>query len=185
MSGILAAGSQVRVGFVLGGGLIGGVPNYGYVEQIALPDMEGCLYDTGQFESIAFDYTKGGVASRDYFVISATTAQDFSQTEDFGGLVAQTMQLCAPDLYGFVSRRDPVVVDHIPASLVGMVNVQQPNAVDSGATGPAAKPPDKCQGLPFFDYVSCETGLSTTGIKTGGIAIVVGGLILIAVLLRR
>jgi hypothetical protein len=180
MADILVAGSTVRVGFVISKGY-----DYTWIQDQALPAIEGCLYNTGQFEEISFDYTRGDLLSRDYFNIRAITVQDFGQAEDYGGLVAQTIQLCVPDLYAGITRRDPVVIDHVPTDAEGQQGIQQPNAVDSRATGRAPEPPGKCDNLAFFDYLACQTGFTTDGIKLGIPVVAVGGLVLLVLFLRR
>jgi len=173
MAKILKAGSRVRVGFLL---------NTEYFstdyENVIIPDLEGCLYGTGQFDLVEIYIDKGGVFARDTMIVVAVTAADFADFEDYGGLVAQVIQVCAPDVH--VSERKPVVIDAEPEATKNDPNVAHVNAID---TGP--KKQDKCKDLPFFDYLTCETGLSKGTIGIGGPVLLIGGLIILGVFLRR
>lgn len=172
---ILAAGSRARVGFSAAT-----MHDRSFIENTVFPDMEGCLYNTGQFQGLEFIYKEGGLFQNDYLLIIGTTAADFADTEDFGGLIAQTLEYCAPDVAQVVDHRDPVVVDAVPQSAVGQVGVQQVNATDSGV-----KPKGECDDRKGLDYLACQSGLSKDSIKVGIPVVGIGLLIGLALILRR
>jgi hypothetical protein len=180
---VLVAGSTVRVGFVIQQGY-----NKDWIRDNALPAIEGCLYDSGQFESLEFDYNDGGIFARDYLNVKAVTVLDFARTEDYAGLVIQVIRTCAPDLYVGITRRDPVIIDAVPREAEGKAGVQQPNAPEPLPRGnfpEGPKPPGKCEGLGFTDYLACQSGLSAEDVKFGFPLIAIGGLVLLALFLKR
>lgn len=147
----------------------------------------------------------GGFFARSYLQVNATTVLDFAQTEDFGGLVAQQIGLCAPDIE--ITRRDPVAVDYIPQAAVNQQGVQQPQSTGPGVICPpgyiytggffsacspapgsqAPNQPGRCDGAPTFtDYLACQSGITSTATKgillAGGLGL---GALLIITLTRR
>jgi hypothetical protein len=173
MGRILKAGSRVRVGFLLR-------TEYFTIDydNVIIPDLTGCLFDTGQFESVEIFIEKGGVFQRDSMIVVAITAADFNDFEDYGSLVAQEIGLCAPDL--IISERKPVIIDGEPDATKNDPNVAHVNATDSGRPDKQ----DKCKDLAFFDYLACESGISKSGLGIGLPVLLIGGLALILVLRR-
>lgn len=113
LGALLAAGSRVRVGFELSFFSI-------YDTQEVINNLEGCLGNTGQFSSLDITIVPSSFG-RHYLLVNAETARDFTKTEDFGALVAQTLQLCVPEVS--ISRRDVVAVDYVPPT--APANAQQ------------------------------------------------------------
>ena len=177
MAGVLVAGSRVRVGFAVAAANPDSsfYPDY----NVIFPDIEGCLYNTGQFEFVELFLSEGGYFAKDYITVVAITALDFTQAEDFGGLVAQQIGDCAPSL--IVIRRDPVKVDAVPDAAAGSSGVQQVNNQE----GQAPNAPGKCDNLSFVDAIGCNLGLSAEDAEIGVAALGIGALVLLVVVLKR
>jgi hypothetical protein len=171
---VLAAGSRVRVGFSVH------TEYFSTDYDVIKGDLEGCLYGTGQFEWVEIVVEKASVFERDYLLVIGVTAAEFGDTEDFGGLVAQLIETCTAGIT--ISARDPVKVDAIPEPVVGQSGVQQVNNQEGKDPN---RRPGSCEGLAFFDYLGCQTGLSPGGTKTGLIVLGLGGLIALGLFLRR
>jgi len=185
MAGKLASGSLVRIGLVLKNGNNGHFYTDDGILSEVIPTLEGCLYDTGQFENLEFDYQDGGYFSNDYLNIKAITADDFAKAEDFGGLVLQTFQLCEPGVFQTIVRQDPVIIDYVPQDVEGKSGVQQVNAVDSIPKGDAPKPPGRCDRLSGIEYVACQAGVNTDTVKYGGVFLGLGALFLLLVVAKK
>lgn len=177
MAGVLVAGSRVRVGFVV----VAANPDAGIYPDynVIFPDIEGCLYNTGQFEFVELFLSEGGYFAKDYITIVAITALDFAQVEDFGGLVAQQIADCAPSLA--MARRDPVKVDSVPSTAVGAPGIQQVNNQE----GQNPNTPGRCDNLSLVDSIGCQLGLDQSSTKVGAVALGVGALVLLVVILKR
>lgn len=188
MGEILAGGSRVRVGFAIG--QVGPAVN---IESVKA-DLEGCLYQTGQFYEVTITYTPSTFGN-DYLQVDALTADDFANVEDFGGLVAQQLQWCAPSL--LVYRRDAVAIDARPLNRPDAAaprdthgqTICPPGYVYSGgyfnqcSPAPGSTPaekPGKCDGAwqkGITDYFACQFGVSKEQGLLVGILFLVGGVI--------
>ena len=177
MAGVLVAGSRVRVGFAVAAANPDSsfYPDY----NVIFPDIEGCLYNTGQFDFVELFLSEGGYFAKDYITVVAITALDFTQAEDFGGLVAQQIGDCAPSL--IVVRRDPVKVDAVPDAAAGSSGGQQVNNQE----GQTPNTPGKCDNLSFVDAIGCNLGLSAEGAGIGVAVLGIGVLVLLVVVLKR
>lgn len=185
MPGILLAGSRVRVGLVLKNGNNGFFYEDQQILNDVIPTLEGCLYQTGQFQDLRFDYNDGGFFSNDYLNVQAETVLDFDEADHFAGLVLETIQLCLPGLFPTIVRQDPVIIDDVPKAARGRQDVQQVNAERVIPLGPAPQAPGRCEGLPALDYLACQTGLSSSTLGLGIPVLAIGGLIVLLLVLRR
>jgi hypothetical protein len=189
MGEILAGGSRVRVGFA-----VAQVGNAIPIETIKA-DLEGCLYNTGQFYEVTINFTQSW--GNDYIQVDALTADDFATVEDFGGLVAQQLQWCAPALT--VYRRDAVAIDARPANRPDAAaprdthgqTICPPGYVYTGGffsdCSPASgttppKQPGKCDRAGekgIIDYLACQSGVSKEQGLLVGILLLVAGVVVV------
>lgn len=181
----LVPGSYVRVGFNVSGVLYGLDESTGNTFPFLVDDMTGCLYDSGLFENVDVNFKPGGFLSSDYFQVDAVTAEEFTDYEDFGSFVQQTLGLCAPTVR--VKDRYPVVIDREPEATKNDPTVAHVNATDQSRPNIQRDPSvaGKCSQYSGFDYVGCELGIQTGTAKLGTGLLAVGGLLVLVLILKR
>lgn len=85
----LAAGSQFKVGLKT----VPTVSAFSFDPALVAAELEGCLYNTGAFDSLSFDYQTSYFVD-DYLIVSGVTAIEFANVEDVGDLIAGQFQQC-------------------------------------------------------------------------------------------
>ena len=157
MSGAVAVGSRVKVGFELSLLSV-------YDRNIAGNAIQRCLLDSGGLESVLVQFSESGILSHEYLTVTATPTLGFAKPEDFGSLVEGIVDSCGGNVA--VSRRDPVKVISIPDGFEGDPAVEQVSGDDDyqGAGGESGI--DK-----FFNSIAGDLGTSANLIKVGAIAL--------------
>lgn len=185
----LASGSGIRLGFQLFD-LYGGIADRSGVQD----DIEGCLYNTGAFDSVSINLTE--TAATDYLLIQAQTATDFGAVEHAAQLIEGQVRQCLPSGMT-ITRVDALAIDYRPVNrtdaaaprgaygqtqcppgtqaapaYLGLSTQCQPIG---GAPGAAARP-GKCNyaQLSIGDYLACQMGVTPTmGLAIGVIGVLV------------
>jgi len=157
LSGAVAVGSRVKVGFELSLLSV-------YDRNIAGNAIQRCLLDSGGLESVSVQFSESGILSHEYLTITATPTQGFAKPEDYGSLVEGIVDSCGGNVV--ISRRDPVKVISIPDGFEGDPAVEQVSGDDDyqGAGGESGI--DK-----FFNSIAADLGTSANLIKVGAIAL--------------
>lgn len=177
---MLAAGSQFKVGLKT----VPTVSAFSFDPQLVAAQLEGCLFNTGAFESLSFDYQTSYFVD-DYLLVSGVTAVDFGNVEDLGDLIQGQFQECISSA-AFRSR-DRVSYT-IPESAKGNAAYGQGQESSGDTVCPAGTYYQ--EGFLGFGG-SCKPRSGTPGSdkspfsgKDGGL-LLIGGLALVAILILK
>lgn len=194
MGALLAAGSQVRVGFAYESVATQSQINQGLDRPVYIQDMlRNSLLEAGVFDSVSVTVSPPPVSflTDGYILIQGINRGQQSNPDNIGLTVQNFIAQALPAIA--VTRRDPVVIDAIPASAQGRSDVAQPNWQQYT---PQAQQQQAQAGecnwdrLSFGDYIACQLGITSPlgGVGVGAVgalvAVGVGTLILVAVLRR-
>ena len=194
MGALLAQGSQVRVGFAYESVATQSQINQGVERPVYLQDMlRNSLLEAGIFDSVSVTVSPPPVSflTDGYILIQGTTRNQQSDPSNIGQIVQSLIAEALPA--NRKTRRDPVVIDAVPTSVVGRSDVAQVNAQQyAPQTGQGQPPQGQCNWdtQDFGDWVACQLGIDSPlgGVGVGAvgalIAVGVGTLILVAVLRR-
>jgi hypothetical protein len=194
MGALLAPGSQVRVGFAYETNATQSQINQGLERPIYIQDMlRNSLLGAGIFDSVSVTVTPPPVSflTDGYILVQGITRGQQSDPNNIGQIVQSFIAQALPAIS--VTRRDPVVIDAVPASAQGQSNIAQPNWQQYT---PQAQQQQAQAGecnwdtQSFGDYVACQLGISSPigGVGVGAVgallAVGLGTLVLVAVLKR-
>ena len=181
----LPAKSWIAAGFSLS------AKTQNYSAQDIVDTVEGCLYQTGSFNTVIAYLKPEGFFSDAYLTVDAETYHDFAQPDDVSGFIFQTLGYCFPEL--IITEREPVIVGHIASggSSGNPSNPgnRQPSGNPNQTVTPTGCPPGyynasylawlgmlDCRKLPdtapeidecdwntmdWDDYIACQLGIKT------------------------
>jgi hypothetical protein len=194
MGALLAPGSQVRVGFAYESTATQSQINQGLERPVYIQDMlRNSLLEAGIFDSVSVTVTPPPVSflTDGYILVQGITRGQQSSPDNIGQIVQSFIAQALPAIS--VTRRDPVVIDAVPASVQGRPDTAQPNWQQYT---PQAQQQQAQAGecnwdtQSFGDYIACQLGISSPigGVGVGAVgallAVGLGTLVLVAVLKR-
>lgn len=194
MGALLAPGSQVRVGFAYETVATQSQINQGLERPVYIQDMlRNSLLEAGIFDSVSVVVTPPPISfvTDGYILVQGITRGQQSDPNNIGQIVQSFIGQALPAIA--VTRRDPVVIDAIPASAQGQSNIAQPNYQQYT---PQAQQQQAQAGecnwdqQSIGDWVACQLGISSPigGVGVGAVgallAVGLGTLVLVAVLKR-
>lgn len=194
MGALLAPGSQVRVGFAYETVATQSQINQGLERPVYIQDMlRNSLLESGVFDSVSVTVSPPPVSfiTDGYILVQGVTRNQQSDPNTIGLIVQNFIAQALPAIS--VTRRDPVVIDAIPASAQGRSDTAQPNWQQYT---PQAQQQQAQAGecnwdtQSFGDYIACQLGISSPigGVGVGAVgallAVGLGTLVLVAVLRR-
>ena len=194
MGALLAPGSQVRVGFAYETNATQSQINQGLERPVYIQDMlRNSLLEAGIFDSVSVIVTPPPVSflTDGYILVQGVTRSQQGNPDNIGQIVQSFIAQALPAIA--VTRRDPVVIDAIPASAQGKSDTVQPNWQQYT---PQAQQQQAQAGecnwdtQSFGDYVACQLGITSPigGVGVGAVgallAVGLGTLVLVAVLKR-
>jgi hypothetical protein len=194
MGALLAPGSQVRVGFAYESTATQSQINQGLERPVYIQDMlRNSLLEAGIFDSVSVTVSSPPVSflTDGYILIQGATRGQQSDPSNIGQIVQSFIAQTLPAIS--VTRRDPVVIDAVPASAIGRADIAQVNAQQYT---PQAQQQQAQAGecnwdqQSFGDYIACQLGISSPigGVGVGAVgallAVGLGTLVLVAVLKR-
>jgi hypothetical protein len=192
LGGTLLAGSWITAGFKLSGD----TPNYS-VQDIT-DTVEGCLYQSGSFNTVIAYLQPEGIFNDAYLTVDAEPYHDFADIQDVGGFIQQVLGYCFPQLV--IKQRDSVIVNFSPVSSGNNVSgnpvITQPGSkcpvgfYDNGWFSvncvplPVNQPnaPGQCDWnkLSFADYAACQLGVKPSQAVIAGVVVALVGVIAIS-----
>jgi hypothetical protein len=168
LMGALPTSSQIKVGFQFG------LKDTLFTNQDDATNIqntiEGCVYSTGGFSSVAVDIQWAWYSASIYVTVAVQTANDFAMLEDVGSLILGAIQSCLPNLD--LIRRDNTVG-------VGAADAAGNPLPQGNAPPPGSNPQGKCDwstSKSVGDYLACQFGVST------GSAVAIGAILTLGVL---
>lgn len=194
MGALLAPGSQVRVGFAYETVATQSQINQGLERPVYIQDMlRNSLLEAGVFDSVSVTVSPPPVSflTDGYILVQGVTRGQQGDPDNIGQIVQSFISQALPAIR--TTRRDPVVIDAVPANAQGQSNIAQPNwqQYTPQAQQQQAQAGECNWGQQSFgDYVACQLGISSPigGVGVGAVgallAVGLGTLVLVAVLRR-
>lgn len=194
MGALLAPGSQVRVGFAYETVATQSQINQGLERPVYIQDMlRNSLLEAGIFDSVSVTVTPPPVSflTDGYILVQGITRGQQGDPDNIGQIIQSFISQALPAIR--TTRRDPVVIDAVPANAQGQSNIAQPNWQQYT---PQAQQQQAQAGecnwdtQSFGDYIACQLGISSPigGVGVGAVgallAVGLGTLVLVAVLKR-
>lgn len=184
MGALLAPGSQVRVGFAYETVATQSQINQGLERPVYIQDMlRNSLLEAGVFDSVSVTVSPPPVSflTDGYILVQGITRSQQSSPDNIGQIAQSFIAQALPAIS--VTRRDPVVIDAIPANAQGQSNIAQPNWQQYT---PQAQQQQAQAGecnwdrQSFGDYLACQIGITSPigGIAAGTVGGLAGALIL-------
>lgn len=193
LGAVLAAGSEVKVGFAYNLQTTSEEAFQGYGEPSYIQEvLKGALLGSGAFQYVSVIVTPPAYAGLQdgYILIQGTTWTDRPYAEEIGDLSEELIRDYLPTVV--MRRRDPVHVLSVPPTASGKAGVIQPYDPTKTAPQNPSGPKTECKwsAMEFGEYVACLVGIkdATTGALAGatgailGVAVITG---VALVLLKR